>query len=71
MEVHGGGPAQGDLPVLYESAEFSVGFLSVVMSRCRSFAVRGGRELQIPSRWFDASLPPLVHLAPDYSSVAK
>ena len=30
MEVRGGGPAQVDLAVLYESAEFFVDFLSVV-----------------------------------------
>ena len=71
MEVGGRGPAQGDLAVLYELAEFFVDFLSVVTSWCRSFAVRGGREPQIPGRRFDASLPPLVHLAPDYFSVAK
>ena len=71
LEVRGGGPAQGDLAVLCELAEFFVDFLSVVMLWCRSFAVRGRREPQIPSRRFDASLPPLVHLAPDYFSVAK
>ena len=71
MEVRGGEPAQGDLAVLYELAEFFVDFLSVVMSWCRSFAVCGGRQPQIPSRRFDASLPPLVHFAPDYFSVAK
>ena len=71
MEVRGGWPAQGDLVVLYELAEFFVDFLSVVTSWCRSFAVRGGREPQIPSGRFDASLPPLVHFAPDYFSVAK
>ena len=49
MEVRGGGPAQGDLAVLYELAEFFVDFLSVVMLWCRSFAVRGGSEPQIPS----------------------
>ena len=65
MAVRGGGLAQGDLAVLYESAEFFVDFLSVVMSWCRSFAVRGGGEPQIPNGRFDASLPPLVHLAPD------
>ena len=32
MEVRGGGPAQGDLAVLYELAEFFVDFLSVVVS---------------------------------------
>ena len=69
MEVRGDGPAQGDLAVLYELAAFFVDFLSVVMSRCRSFAVCGGREPQIPGRRSDASLPPLVHLAPDYFSV--
>ena len=71
MGVRGGGPAQGDLAVLYESAEFFVEFLSVVMLWCRSFAIRGGSEPQISSRRFDASLPPLVHFAPDYFSVAK
>ena len=71
MEVRGGVPAQGDLAVLYELAEFFVDFLSVVMSWCRSFAARGGGGPQIPNGRFDASLPPLVHLAPDYSSVAK
>ena len=71
MAVCGGGLARGDLAVLYESAEFFVDFLSVVMSWCRSFVVRGGEEPQIPNRRFDASLPPLVHLAPDYFSVAK
>ena len=71
MEVRGSGPAQGDLAVLYELAEFFVDFLSVFTSWCRSFAVRGGREPRISSRRFDASLPPLVHLAPDYFSVAE
>ena len=71
MAVPGGALARGDLAVLYELAEFFVDFLSVVTSWCRSFAVRGGREPQIPSRRFDASLPPLVHFAPDYFSVAK
>ena len=71
MEVRGGGPAQGDLAVLYELAEFFVDFLSVVMSWCRCFAVCGGRGPQISSGRFDASLPPLVHFAPDYFSVAK
>ena len=71
MAVCGGGLAQGDLAVLYELAELFVDFLSVVMSRCRNFAVCGGREPQIPSGRFDASLPPLVHFAPDYFSVAK
>ena len=71
MEVRGRWPAQGDLAVLYELAEFFVDLLSVVMSWCRGFAVRGGREPQIPSRRFDASLLPLVHFAPDYFSVAK
>ena len=71
MEVCGGVPAQGDFAVVYESAGFFVDFLSVVMLWCRSFAIRGGSEPQIPSRRFDASLPPLVHLAPDYFSVAK
>ena len=70
MEVRGGGPAQRDLEVLYESAELVVDFLSVVMLWRRSFAIRGGSKPQIPSRRFDASLPPLVHLAPDYFSVA-
>ena len=49
MEVRGGGPAQGDLAVLYELAEFFVDFLSVVMSWCSSFAVCGRRKPQIPS----------------------
>ena len=71
MAVRGGGLARGELAVLYESAEISVDFLSVVMSWCRSFAVFGGGEPQIPNGRFDASLPPLVHLAPDYFSVAK
>ena len=71
MAVRGGGLAQGDLAVLYASAEFFVDFLSVVMSWCRSFAVRGGGEPQIPNGRFDASLPPLVHLAPDGFSVAQ
>ena len=71
MEVRGSGPAQGDLAVLYELAEFFVDFLSVVMSWCKSFAVCGGRGPQIPTGRFDASLPPLVHFAPDYFSVAK
>ena len=71
MAARGGGRAQGDLAVLYESAGFFVDFLSVVMARHRSFVVRGGREPQIPNGRFDASLPPLVHLAPDYFSVAK
>ena len=71
MAVPGGGLARGDLAVLYELAEFFVDFLSVVMSWCRSFAVCGGREPRIPSGRFDASLPPLVHFAPDYFSVAK
>ena len=71
MAVRGEGLARGDLAVLYESAEFFVDFLSVVMSWCRGFAVCGGGEPQIPNGRFDASLPPLVHLAPDYFSVAK
>ena len=71
MAVRGGGLAQGDLAVLYESVEFFVDFLSVVMSWCRSFVVRGGAKPQIPNGRFDASLPPMVHLAPDYFSVAK
>ena len=71
MTVRGDGLARGDLAILYGSAEFFVDFLSVVMSWCRSFAVCGGREPQIPSGRFDVSLPPLVHLAPDYVSVAK
>ena len=65
MEVRGGGPAQGDLAVLYELAEFFVDFLSVVMSWCRSFVAHGEGEPQIPNGRFDASLPPMVHLAPD------
>ena len=71
MAVRGGGLARGDLAVLYESAEFFVDFLSFVMSWCRSFAFCGGGEPQIPNRRFDASLPPLVRLAPDSFSVAK
>ena len=71
MAVRGGGLARADLAVLYKSAEFFVDFRSVVTSWCRSFAVRGGGEPQIPNGRFDASLPPLVHLAPDYFSVAK
>ena len=71
MAVPGGGLARGDLAVLYELAEFFVDFLSVVMSWCRSFSVRGGGGPQIPNGRFDASLPPLVHLAPEYFSVAK
>ena len=71
LAARGDGLAWGDLALLYESAEFLVDFLSVVMSWCRSFAVRGGGEPQIPNGRFDASLPPLVHLAPDYFSVAK
>ena len=71
MAVRGDGLAWGVLALLCESAEFLVDFLSVVMSWCRSFAVRGGGEPQIPNGRFDASLPPLVHLAPDYFSVAK
>ena len=71
MAARGGGRAQGDLAVLYESAGFFVDFLSVVMARRRSFVVRGEEEPQIPNGRFDASLPPLVHLAPDYFSVAK
>ena len=71
MAVPGGGLARGDLAVLYELAEFFVDFLSVVMSCCRSFAVRGGGGPQIPNGRFDASLPPLVHFVPDYFSVAK
>ena len=71
MAVRGGGLARGGLAVLYESAEFFVDFLSVVMSWCRSFAVRGGGEPQMSNGRFDASLPPLVHLAPDYFSVAR
>ena len=63
--------AQGDLAILYQLAEFLVDFLSVVMSWCRSFAVCGGGEPQIPNRRFEASLPPLVPLAPDYFSLAK
>ena len=71
MAVRGDGLTRGDLAVLYESAGFFVDFLSVVMLWCRSFAVRGGGEPQIPNGRFDASLPPLVHLAPDYFNVAK
>ena len=71
MEVRGGGPAQVDLAVLYESAEFFVDFLSVVMSWRRSFAVCGGGEREILNGKFDASPPRLVHLAPDYFGVAK
>ena len=71
MAVPGGGLARGDLAVLYELAEFFVDFLSVVKSWCRSLAVRGGGEPQIPTGRFDASLPPLVHLAPDYFSVVE
>ena len=71
MAVRGGGLAQGDLAILYELAEFFVDFLSVVMSWCRSFVARGGGEPQIPNGRFDASLPPMAHLAPDYFSVAK
>ena len=63
--MRGGGLARVDLAVSYKSAEFFVDFLSVVMSWCRSFVVRGGGEPQIPNGRFDASLPPLVHLAPD------
>ena len=69
--VRGGRPALGDLAVLFESAEFFVDFLSVVMSWCRGFVVCGGGEPQIPNGRFGASLPPLVHLAPAYFSVAK
>ena len=58
MEVRGGGPAQGDLAVLYESVEFLVDFLSVVMLWCRGFAIRDRSEPQIPSRRFDASVCP-------------
>ena len=71
MEVRGGGMAHGDLAVLYELAGFFVDFLSVVMPWCRSFAVCGRRKPRIPSGRFDASLPPPVHFAPDYFSVAK
>ena len=71
LAVRGDGLAWGDLAVLYESAEFLVDFLSVAMSWCRSFAFRGGGEPQNPNGRFGASLPPLVHLAPDYFSVAK
>ena len=71
MAVRGGRLAQGGLAVLYESAEFFVGFLSVVMSWCRSFGVCAGGGPQILNGRFDASLPPLVNLAPDYFSVAK
>ena len=71
MAVRGDRLAWGDLALLYESAEFLVDFLSVVMSWCRSFAVRDGGGPEIPNRRFDASLPPLVHLAPEYFSVAK
>ena len=71
MAAHGGWRPQGDLAVLYELAGSFVDFLPVVMTRCRRFVVRGGREPQIPNGRFDASLPPLVHLAPDYFSVAK
>ena len=71
MAVPGGRLARGDLAVLDELAEFFVDFLSVVMPWCRSFAVRGAGGPQIPNGRFDASLPPMVHLAPDYSSVAK
>ena len=71
MAVSGGGLAQGDLAILYELAEFFLDFLSVVMSWRRGFDARGGGEPQIPNGRFDASLPPMVHLAPDYFSVAK
>ena len=71
MAVRGGGLAQGDIAILCKSSEFFVDFLSVVMSWCRSFVARGGGEPQIPNGRFDASLPPMVHLAPDYFSVAK
>ena len=71
MADRGGGLAQGDLAVLYESAGFFVDFLSVVILWCRNFVVCGGGEPQIPSGRFDGSLPSLVHLAPDYFSVAK
>ena len=70
MAVCSGGLARGDLEILYEAAEFFVDFLSVVLSWCRSFVARGGGEPQIPNGRFDASLPPMVHLAPDYFSVA-
>ena len=71
MAARGNGLAWGDLALLYESAEFLVDFIPVVMWWCRSFAVRGGGEPQIPNGRFGASLPPLVHLAPDYFSVAR
>ena len=71
MAARGGGRAQDDLAVLYESAGFFVDFLSVFMARRRSFVVHGGRESQISNGRLDASLPPLVHLAPDYFSVDK
>ena len=71
MAARGTGLAWGDLALLYESVEFLVDFLSVVMSWCTRFAVRGGGEPQIPNVRFGASLPPLVHLAPDYFSLAK
>ena len=71
MAARGGGRAQDDIAVPYESAGFFVDFLSVVLARRRSLAVRGGREPQIPNGRFDASLPPMAHLAPDYFSVAK
>ena len=71
MAARGGWQAQGDLAVAYESAGFFVDCLSVVMARRRSFVVRGGREPQIPNRRFEASLHPLVPLAPDYFSLAK
>ena len=71
MAVRGGGLAQSDLTILYESAEFFVDFLSVVMSWRRGFDARGGGEPQIPNGRFDASLPPLVYLVLDNFSVAK
>ena len=71
MAARGGGRAQDDLAVLYESAGFFVDFLSVFMTGRRSFVVCGRGEPQIPNGRFDASLPPLVHFAPDYFSVAK
>ena len=71
LAVRGDGLAWGDLALLYEFAEFFLDFFSAVMSWCRSFTVRGEGEPQIPNGRFDASLPPLVHFAPDYFSVAK
>ena len=52
--------------------EFAAGFLFRCCSVGEKFSsVRGEKDLQISLGRFSASPPPLVHLAPDYFSVAK